>query len=163
ILGKQLRYAMEVFADCFSVVFREEIYPRVEEMQEVLGNANDSHVAGQRLGTLRDRVRLKWPEDWKRYQPGFDALLRFHRRRLPVTAGGGADWGTPTPPMAGAFGGGICAGQAKSSTSASGAVLHPTASNNSRPARLLISPHLRFSPTRQRSSRDPLLARRAKE
>ncbi|MBI1915093.1 MAG: CHAD domain-containing protein [Planctomycetes bacterium] len=83
ILGKQLRYAMEVFADCFSDVFREELYPRVEEMQEVLGNANDSHVASQRLGTLRERLRLKWPEDWKRYQPGLDALLRFHRRRLP--------------------------------------------------------------------------------
>jgi CHAD domain-containing protein len=83
ILGKQLRYAMEVFADCFSLAFREQIYPRVEEMQEVLGNANDSHVAGQRLGVLRDRLRLKWPDDWKRYQPGLDALLRFHRRRLP--------------------------------------------------------------------------------
>jgi CHAD domain-containing protein len=83
ILGKQLRYTMEVFADCFPAIFREEIYPRVEEMQEVLGNANDSHVAGQRIGTLRERLRVKWPEDWKRYQPGFDALLRFHRRRLP--------------------------------------------------------------------------------
>ena len=83
ILGKQLRYAMEVLVDCFPSTFREEIYPRVEEMQEILGNANDSHVATLRLGALRDRLRLKWPEDWKRYQPGLDALLRFHRRRLP--------------------------------------------------------------------------------
>jgi CHAD domain-containing protein len=83
ILGKQLRYAMEVFADCFPSSFREEIYPRVEEMQEILGNANDSHVAAQRLAALRDRLRLKWPDDWKRYQPGLDTLLRFHRRRLP--------------------------------------------------------------------------------
>jgi CHAD domain-containing protein len=83
ILGKQLRYAMEVFADCFPAAFRETIYPRVEEMQEVLGRANDSHVAEQRLAALRDRLRLRWPEDWKRYLAGIDGLLRFHRRRLP--------------------------------------------------------------------------------
>ena len=83
ILGKQLRYAMEIFADCFASGFRETVYPRVEEMQEILGRANDSHVAGQRLAALRDRVRQKWPEDWKRTLPGFDGLLRFHRRRLP--------------------------------------------------------------------------------
>ena len=45
IAGKRLRYAMEVFADCFPASFREELYPRVEEMQEILGRANDSHVA----------------------------------------------------------------------------------------------------------------------
>jgi CHAD domain-containing protein len=83
ILGKQLRYAMEVFADCFPVAFRDTIYPRVEEMQEILGRANDSHVAEQRLAALRDRLRLRWPEDWKRYLGGIDGLLRFHRRRLP--------------------------------------------------------------------------------
>src|SRR5262249_6962446 len=57
ILGKQLRYAMEVFESCFSREFRAELYPRVEEMQEVLGLANDSHVAIGRLETLRERMR----------------------------------------------------------------------------------------------------------
>ena len=32
ILGKRLRYAMEVFADCFETAFKEELYPAVEEM-----------------------------------------------------------------------------------------------------------------------------------
>ncbi|MGH7225036.1 MAG: CHAD domain-containing protein, partial [Gemmataceae bacterium] len=45
IAGKRLRYAMEVLADCFDPTFRESIYPRVEEMQDILGRANDSHVA----------------------------------------------------------------------------------------------------------------------
>jgi CHAD domain-containing protein len=83
ILGKQLRYAMEVFADCFDAPFREELYPKVEQMQEILGRANDSHVATQRLAILRDRLRQKWPLHWKRYQPGLDGLVRYHRRRLP--------------------------------------------------------------------------------
>jgi CHAD domain-containing protein len=83
ILGKKLRYAMEVFADCFAPPFREVIYPQVEEMQEILGHANDSRVASQRLTTLKERLKQKWPEDWKCWTPALDALLRFHRRRLP--------------------------------------------------------------------------------
>jgi CHAD domain-containing protein len=83
ILGKQLRYTMEVFAGCFPSAFREELYPRVEDMQGILGKANDSHVASVRLADLRERLRVKWPDDWKRYQAGLDGLLRYHRRRLP--------------------------------------------------------------------------------
>jgi CHAD domain-containing protein len=55
ILGKRLRYAMEIFADCFPPEFNEQYYPTVEEMQEILGRANDSHVACERDG----RVLLK--------------------------------------------------------------------------------------------------------
>jgi CHAD domain-containing protein len=83
IAGKRLRYAMEVFADCFSPSFREELYPRVEEMQEVLGRANDSHVAEGRLTELRRHLRRAWPAEWKRVQRGVESLLRFHQRRLP--------------------------------------------------------------------------------
>jgi CHAD domain-containing protein len=83
IAGKRLRYAMEVFADCFSLSFREELYPRIEEMQEILGRANDSHVAEARLADLRRHLRRGWPAEWKRVQPGVESLLRFHQRRLP--------------------------------------------------------------------------------
>ncbi len=83
ICGKRLRYAMEVFADCFPPLFRERLYPEVEEMQEILGRANDSHVAAGRLAALRDKVRAVRPGDWKRYRPGVEALLRFHEQRLP--------------------------------------------------------------------------------
>src|SRR5262249_51963951 len=41
IVGKRLRYAMEVFAECFEETFRTQAYAAVEEMQEILGNAND--------------------------------------------------------------------------------------------------------------------------
>ena len=83
IAGKRLRYAMEVFADCFSLSFRESLYPRVEDMQEMLGRANDSHVAEGRLAELRGRMRRGWAPEWKRLQPGVESLLRFHQRRLP--------------------------------------------------------------------------------
>jgi CHAD domain-containing protein len=83
IAGERLRYAMEVFADCFVGAFRGELYPAVEAMQEILGNANDSHVAGQRLEALREHLRVSQAADGKRFRPGLDALLRFHRQRLP--------------------------------------------------------------------------------
>jgi CHAD domain-containing protein len=83
IAGKRLRYAMEVLADCFPESFRGELYPLVEKMQEILGRANDSHVAGQRLAELRDRLKRYWPQGWKRLQPGIEGMLRYHNRRLP--------------------------------------------------------------------------------
>jgi CHAD domain-containing protein len=44
IAGKRLRYAMEIFAGAFGSKFRKQLYPRVEELQEKLGEIND-HVA----------------------------------------------------------------------------------------------------------------------
>jgi CHAD domain-containing protein len=83
IAGKKLRYAMEVFATCFAPEFREELYPQVEEMQEVLGRANDSHVADQRLAALRLRIEAQDEAEWKRLRAGFEAQQRLHQRRLP--------------------------------------------------------------------------------
>lgn len=83
ILGKQLRYAMEIFAGCFDDAFRETIYPAVEEMQEILGAANDSYVAIQRLAEIRSRLEMTQPKEWPRYRAGFQSLQRSHQRRLP--------------------------------------------------------------------------------
>jgi CHAD domain-containing protein len=92
ILGKRLRYAMEVFADCFEPAFREEVYPAVEQMQGTLGKVNDSHVASGRLADLADRLRKAQPGQWPRLAPGLDALLRQHRRRLPRERGRFLEW-----------------------------------------------------------------------
>ena len=59
------------------------MYPAVEEMQDILGLANDSHVAIGRLTALRDRLREQQPSRWKRLRPGIESLLRSHQRRLP--------------------------------------------------------------------------------
>lgn len=83
IVGKQLRYAMEVFADCFGPEFRKEWYAAVEEMQEILGSANDSHVALARLADLKARLRHAAGVDWARLRPAVDGLVRTHQSRLP--------------------------------------------------------------------------------
>jgi CHAD domain-containing protein len=83
IFGKRLRYAMEVFADCFPRPFRDKFYPAVEEMQDILGRANDSHGASQRLQALCAKIQAVRPGDWKRLQPGIEGLLHYHQRRLP--------------------------------------------------------------------------------
>ena len=83
IVGKRLRYAMEVFGDCFGAGFRNELYATVEEMQEILGRANDSFVACQWLQGLRERLRGAVPTQWKRLRPGIEGLLHFHEQQLP--------------------------------------------------------------------------------
>jgi CHAD domain-containing protein len=92
IVGKRVRYAMEIFAECFDPPFRERYYPAVEEMQEILGNANDSHVAAQRLGALRERLQKTLAEEWKRYRPGIEKLLRHHQERVPHERGRFEEW-----------------------------------------------------------------------
>ena len=82
ILGKQLRYAMEVFAACFDHEFRDEIYPAVEAMQEILGRANDSFVATRRLGEIRTRLDKTLPDHAAGFRKGIDTLVKYHQRRL---------------------------------------------------------------------------------
>jgi CHAD domain-containing protein len=83
IIGKRLRYAMEVFESCFAASFREVHYPAIEEMQDILGLANDSHVALGQLEEVRARVQGIQPEHWKRYHSGVNGLIKFHQQRLP--------------------------------------------------------------------------------
>ncbi|MGL4552682.1 MAG: CHAD domain-containing protein [Gemmataceae bacterium] len=82
IAGKRLRYALEVFAGCFPPALRDVVYPLVEEMQETLGRANDSHVAAARLIALRGDLK-SWGAAGERARAGIDALLLSHQRRLP--------------------------------------------------------------------------------
>lgn len=83
ILGKQLRYAMEIFESCFEADFRQTYYPAVVEMQDILGLANDSFTAWERLTTLRTQLMKAQPRQWPRCQAGIETLLHFHERRLP--------------------------------------------------------------------------------
>src|SRR5262249_22584204 len=83
IIGKRLRYAMEVFADCFAPPFRKQLYPAVEQMQEILGNVNDSQVACRRLKAVDAELRALLHKERKRFRPGLEKLLRYHEGRLP--------------------------------------------------------------------------------
>ncbi|MHB1036602.1 MAG: CHAD domain-containing protein [Pirellulales bacterium] len=67
ICGKQLRYAMEVFAGAFGAALREELYPVVEALQERLGELNDRRSARDRfrrwLDKSRDEVEKVWLQE----------------------------------------------------------------------------------------------------
>lgn len=80
--GKKLRYAMEIFAACFPPAFRERLYPVVEEMQEILGDANDSHVASGHLRDVREMLELLPPRTKHRLLIGVESILSFHEKRL---------------------------------------------------------------------------------
>ena len=92
IAGKELRYAMEIGAPCFQPPFKEVLYKAIEEMQEILGTANDSHVAVQWLSALRDELKKYQPAEWRAVRPGIDQLLQYHRRRLPAQRRQFAAW-----------------------------------------------------------------------
>jgi CHAD domain-containing protein len=94
IIGKRLRYAMEIFVDCYRPAFRETLYPMIEEMQEILGLANDSFVAGQRLRQVILELRAACPTQWNRYKPAIDHLVRFHAKCLPRERGRFERWRT---------------------------------------------------------------------
>jgi CHAD domain-containing protein len=82
IAGKRLRYAMEIFAGCFPPSFRESFYPVVEDMQEILGDANDSHVATGHLEEMLAALAYLPPAAAKRVRPGIEHLRMHHQKRL---------------------------------------------------------------------------------
>ena len=76
ILGKRVRYAMEVFAECFAPPFGEVLYPAVERVQEVLGTVQDGNVGLTRIAGIRARVKATRPDIAKRVQKGLLAVER---------------------------------------------------------------------------------------
>ena len=53
-------------------------------MQEILGRANDSYMASERLKQIREHLRLAWPEVWSRVEAGVGAALQHHQKSLPT-------------------------------------------------------------------------------
>lgn len=83
IVGKRLRYSIEVFAECFKAPLRDQLYPVLVEMQESLGAITDAHVAAQRLMDIRDHLKSFQPAAWPRFRAYVEGLLRSQRRVLP--------------------------------------------------------------------------------
>jgi CHAD domain-containing protein len=83
ILGKELRYAMEIVADCFERDFKERLYPQVEKMQDILGLANDSRMALSYLDEAQHFVEATDPKLWTKIKKPVADLERYHRQRLP--------------------------------------------------------------------------------
>jgi CHAD domain-containing protein len=82
IRGKRLRYAMEIFADCFASDFRQVLYPLIEQMQEILGRANDDHMAAERVAGLSAEAQRYQAAFWPMWRPGVEMFLRSLRREL---------------------------------------------------------------------------------
>ncbi|MFO0849182.1 MAG: CHAD domain-containing protein [Gemmataceae bacterium] len=81
IAGKKLRYAMEVFSDCFHPAFRGELYPAVEDLQEALGRVQDGHVAAERLAAILARLPDLVPDRAAAIGFGVNVLLLGHERQ----------------------------------------------------------------------------------
>jgi CHAD domain-containing protein len=103
IRGKRLRYAMEVVAVCFAPAFRNDMYPTVEEMQETLGDANDSHVTVGRLTDIRQQLKEGSTARFRQCRPGLDRLLQNHRRQLPSARKKFRAWLKKWQPLRAAF------------------------------------------------------------
>ncbi len=66
IIGKSVRYAMELFAACFDPPFRAELYAALGRLQEILGTLQDGDVALVRLreaGGHLAKSRPEWADD----------------------------------------------------------------------------------------------------
>ncbi|HEY1378277.1 MAG TPA: CHAD domain-containing protein [Gemmataceae bacterium] len=92
ILAKRLRYALELFIDCYPPAVRERVYPRVEAVQDVLGLANDSYQAAKALDALLDAVRRTQPGLWDLVRGGIEELRSHHHQRLRDQRAAFTDW-----------------------------------------------------------------------
>ncbi len=83
LAGKRLRYGLEIFAGCFPVEFRDELYPRIEELQEHLGAINDRYEIVLRIDGFMQRldelVRRRAANDGPEL-PGAAVLARIRAR-----------------------------------------------------------------------------------
>jgi len=82
LVGKKLRYAMEIFADCFDAAFREDLYPLIEEMQEILGEINDHHNASVFYTTLAEEMPRVCPAPWKQIGRQVTSMVKSHQESM---------------------------------------------------------------------------------
>jgi CHAD domain-containing protein len=80
VVAKRLRYGMEVFAGCFPPPFREELYPRIAELQEVLGVVTDAHVGLARTERLMRGLTELLPSRSGRWNGALERLAEDLKR-----------------------------------------------------------------------------------
>lgn len=92
IVGKRVRYAIELFAGCFPPALKETVYPEAERVQEVLGNVQDAAVGTERLRCIRTTVRAVMPKQLTRVRKGIDGLSTSLRAKVPAGKKAFAAW-----------------------------------------------------------------------
>jgi CHAD domain-containing protein len=86
IAGKHLRYAFEVFIPALNVSFRDDFYPQLEGIQNLLGEIHDANEAIAVYRRMKKkwkgwRGRKKWDRKglsgfrWRELRAGLDAVL----------------------------------------------------------------------------------------
>jgi len=84
ISGKRVRYAIEIFADCFPPALKDEVYPAVETVQELLGEVQDAVVGAERLAAIRTTVQAVLPDHAGAFGKGIGALSAALRKQIPA-------------------------------------------------------------------------------
>ena len=82
IVGKRLRYAIEMFVDCFGPALRATLYPAITEMQQVLGDVNDHFNAVRLYTVLGAKLGVFLFGHGRRYQSFIDRLKAQHEAQL---------------------------------------------------------------------------------
>lgn len=92
IAAKRLRYAIEIFAGGFPPALKDEVYPAVEEVQELLGGVQDAVVGVERLTNIRATVQAVLPKHAAAVGKGITALSADLRKRVPTGKKAFAAW-----------------------------------------------------------------------
>jgi len=82
IVGKRLRYTIEMFVDCFGPALRTTLCPAIAEMQQVLGDVNDHFNAVQLYASLGAKLGVFLSRRRHRYQSFVDRLKAQHETQL---------------------------------------------------------------------------------
>ena len=82
IVGKRLRYTIEMFVDCFGPALRTTLYPAIAEMQQVLGDVNDHFNAVRLYATLGAKLGIFLSRHGHRYQPFVERLKTARETQL---------------------------------------------------------------------------------
>jgi CHAD domain-containing protein len=92
IAAKRLRYSLELFIDSLPPAVREQVYPRVEAAQDLLGEVNDCDNVTQGLDRLLDAVRRTQPGLWDLARGGIEEFRTHVAQRLRDRRWAFADW-----------------------------------------------------------------------
>lgn len=82
LIGKKLRYSMELFTDCYREEFQLHLYPAVEELQQLLGAVNDASAFQEKIHEFRSGLERFQPLMATRWREGFELLLRRQCERI---------------------------------------------------------------------------------
>jgi CHAD domain-containing protein len=86
LAGKRLRYALEIFVDCFGPSLRQVVCPALADLQQILGEVNDHCTAGQRYSALERGMQRCLSSGNGRYASWLSRQIHQHSERM-VAAG----------------------------------------------------------------------------